>query len=807
MLKNFKINGFQKMFSKERKTQIFIWATLTFFLIAPTLYIILQSRIVTGHDAFVYFALQYFFLNNVVTAYEIPQWIPFMTHGSIANWMHVIQAGFLQNILCLTGSLFKDVNFLTLFNLGFIIDETIFVIGTWYFAKRFLKHRLSLLLLSITILGSSIWMSQPWYNLHFIYCLPLILHLLHSFLETGKWRFVLLAGLLTAFQMLGNLPYFLPVITFVVFLYFLLFILCDKKTVKQTFKQLSFGLSAILTLFFIALSFICIHLALTIGTDEIVNYNFGRKVDGTITMEHFKGYAGNLGLEKWMELFIGLSPCLDYTLYIGILPIICAGYGIKHSFERKRGHFLLLLIILLLISGGTLLSNALYYIWPFMQYFRHLALMSVFIKFFLCVIAAIGFDTFLQKALSDEKNSKIKTASTLFALTLLAIATTLFVFSLQPLKTSQKIDNIVKDGLVKSGQYEHDHNKMYGWAYHDIIINNIFSPTAIKNIFQKNAIIASLLALIFLFFSHQKSIPKRYQLILFLLCLHIFDIFSYKFLNIQTKTVRINHIKDDLTRFQNTSYPKRRSTSFWRGNSRAKLIHPAIPVVGIFHWTSNLFFFHDEFDQHIRTDYWMKPFDQYIRAYAGQDIDDLTVWPKGLQFYFGWEIPTTNVSAQKISGVLEDKIQFFSEVLWFDTDKKIAKTLNDPQYQGDLLLLHQKNPPHASQMTKQSNTRIHLDYDIQQFDANNLKVSINNTTNKKIWMHYSDVWHPFWKAYLDGKEIPLYKSNLAYKAIEVPTGNHQLHMQFLNPFLNTLTILFGLISTIGLCCFIFLFKH
>ncbi|MEN6421575.1 MAG: hypothetical protein ABFD76_06460, partial [Smithella sp.] len=95
------------------------------------LFLIHGRWIVGGQDGFQYFALQYSFLNNVVNYGEIPQWMPFMTQGTVATWWHTIQGGILQNVLLLSGGLFKDINFLPLFYAGIFLDELLLLAGVW----------------------------------------------------------------------------------------------------------------------------------------------------------------------------------------------------------------------------------------------------------------------------------------------------------------------------------------------------------------------------------------------------------------------------------------------------------------------------------------------------------------------------------------------------------------------------------------------------------------------------------------------------------------------------------------------------
>lgn len=57
-----------------------------------------------------------------------------------------------------------------------------------------------------------------------------------------------------------------------------------------------------------------------------------------------------------------------------------------------------------------------------------------------------------------------------------------------------------------------------------------------------------------------------------------------------------------------------------------------------------------------------------------------------------------------------------------------------------------------------------LEYDVQ--------------TEKDAIMVFGEMYYPDWKAYIDGKEVKIYKANNSFRAIEVPAGNHTIEMKY-----------------------------
>jgi hypothetical protein len=45
----------------------------------------------------------------------------------------------------------------------------------------------------------------------------------------------------------------------------------------------------------------------------------------------------------------------------------------------------------------------------------------------------------------------------------------------------------------------------------------------------------------------------------------------------------------------------------------------------------------------------------------------------------------------------------------------------------------------------------------------------------------SEIWHPAWKARVDGVETPVWRANVAFRAVEVPVGQHEVTFRYESP--------------------------
>ena len=159
--------------------------------LAHTATAILQHRAPAGHDGFQYFTLQYFFLNNAAQGGGVAQWIPYMSHGTVATLWYGIQGSFLQQVLLWLGPLVRHADLLTVFHLGVFVDDMILLTGTWLLARRFLAWPAACFV-AISVVGSAVWLDQPYWNFRLYYALPLVIELGHRFLDSGRWRWFFL---------------------------------------------------------------------------------------------------------------------------------------------------------------------------------------------------------------------------------------------------------------------------------------------------------------------------------------------------------------------------------------------------------------------------------------------------------------------------------------------------------------------------------------------------------------------------------------------------------------------------------------
>jgi len=775
---------------------------------AVAAHLILQPRIPAGGDGWPYFYHQYYVLNNVAMGGEIPQWIPFMTHGMIATWYYLFQVSILPSVLLLAGSLLENISFIPLFHLGMLVDELLLLLGTWLLARRFFRSSFTSFFVAASVLGSAVWPESPWFNFHFYYAVPLILHFCHAFLETGKSRYVLAAGNLSALQTLGQIPYAVAASSLIIILYLLVFAVSNRREVWGQIKNIRFGLPFWTALVLIVLSFGVVGAAITNGIGEIVTVAPSRSSDASVSLNTFMTYGADTGFTKWLELLMGMSTT-SQNLYCGLLAVPFAVLALLFGIQRKNFHFFILFLFAFLFSGGTLVTAFFYYTWPLMKYFRHISTVAVFGSLFLCFIAGFGLDAALDNNAKGYplfgKLLSFNRACMATGGLMLCLAAVLLYIGISPDRTTAWIDLLPGSSL---SPYEE--------------VGNLR--------FYRSAIFAGLSGLIVMLFA-RKSIGRNTGILMgLLLFIHVADLFVYKVWELHLRTRPLTAPQTETLRFQQMPYAKRRALFFWQDNPRAHILFPELtkriqallkrrqaathpnekafltyklfghPVsgYGAEFWTVSMFFFHDQLGTPLRTDILLRPFDQFTRACWQQDINDQSITSRAL-FYGNYMSPVESNACRKLAGATEDKIQFFSSG-FAASPEQTASVIGNPDFKGNFLMLSgdagQSIPENAvplpDNVPLSADTRLPIPYTVDRYNADHLELTVDLKDGKQVWLYYSDVWHPFWRASINEKPVPLYRANLAYKAVLLQPGPNKVHFHFKSDSMAWFQVLFNL---------------
>jgi len=90
-----------------------------------------------------------------------------------------------------------------------------------------------------------------------------------------------------------------------------------------------------------------------------------------------------------------------------------------------------------------------------------------------------------------------------------------------------------------------------------------------------------------------------------------------------------------------------------------------------------------------------------------------------------------------------------------------------------------------------------LEYSVERYDYNSFDMNVFSPESGILY--WADGYDKNWHAYIDGKEIPIYRANINFKAVILPKGTHKIIFAY-NPFLFKIGI-FVFYGTFVLCIF------
>ena len=205
---------------------------------------------------------------------------------------------------------------------------------------------------------------------------------------------------------------------------------------------------------------------------------------------------------------------------------------------------------------------------------------------------------------------------------------------------------------------------------------------------------------------------------------------------------------------------------------------------GTQYWTSHAFLFTDEAGSSFRMDSWLRPLDQLMRTYWGAPIDDAAMLPPGIDLG-DLSFPIRRPGAGEVAGVTAGKIRFFAAAYTVGSPAELVPLMTDASHAGNLLFVFPiddardgRAPPWTSQQALSADDSRQLPYEVVRFDANSLTIRAANPNASAGWMAYADVWHPSWRATVNGKPVPVYRANMAYKAIPIEPGENLIELRF-----------------------------
>lgn len=736
-------SGSQLLGKNFSNLQIFISIAVIYSSIYLAL--LVQHKIPLAHDTFQSFHLQYVYYNEFIQYHAIPRWVPFFNMGGANNYYFTIPFHSLTPLYYLVGVFFKQINYVYLFY-GFLwFAEMVFLLGSILLASLYYKERKAVFFVAFLLMGTNIWQPQIWWNFILYYFLPLVLYCLHQWLNTRRFRYFL--SLLLFFPMLsvfGDFPYAVVFTSFVFLLYLGCLLFCKIRywgQIKISFQTQLTALNMIV---------LCVVVFLIVTSFSYVFYGFDqmhyaqetRDTESHVTLKTFLTYGGSIGVQKYTEFFSRYGDSLNINLYAGFLlvPLVLLAL----FYEKRRIAFVVggVALAIFLFSVGSFVAYLFYYFYPGGKVFRHIGLTAPVFKLFIIFYAGFGFEQFLKGYSTDRK-----------VIILIEIFLIGLLFLFQP---------SLGDDLDWFWWIEQEHATIY-------------------LLFALYIVILFMSCVLFLFwFIIEKTQKREKYFITILASLFILDIFSYKYSLIVCRMPSVPKEVFNLFRPYTYEFPwqRRHFTALHaeenpRMADLPKFLHAAI------YDTTEWFFYTDTIESRYRVDWMMKPIYEYLEIWKRFPNKQFPVYEK----YAGQDYP---------------KLGVFSTLHVVSDFSRIGEIFSYPEFTGDMLFstatsiesLKKEIPmQNIIPLTFDTpfinrNDRVAADIIVKGFSFNTLRlqVSVSKPPEQNYFLYYADAYHPHWKAFVNGKQTPVIRANVGFKAVVIPAGQSEVVFEFGNIF-------------------------
>ena len=735
-------------------------------------------------------AFNFFFVYNEYTQNsEMPLWSPYFLYGSPTDhyFLHSISPA--SHFTIFIGKLFSISNALLLFKLAIFFEQLALLIGTYLLAKRLFAHRLTTIFVSLGTVTVTFWAIQLHFNFRIYYLMPLIFLFIIKFYDTYEVRYLLSVGIVMVISFIGVTTYFAPLLAFTYSVFFIgLFI----PKLKQQFQ-----LKRIRSLD--AFTLLCI-----LGGISIIYMNHARHVfDYTMLyvqgrdpftgrvplwtyLTYYGGMQHGMGLKSFLEIIYAVPSCNEETFYIGLIPLVFLIYALLKSHKNYLFKAFLLTILLILALSLPLLNfiaPILYFLFPMMNYFRHLFLVRQLTKVLIIISAGFGLDHYLS---SSDK------ASNLSLIMRIGGGMLLLIFFL--------------DIFAFKGKLPYQHipikEQHYSIYFHYIAFG----------------ILSMFLYKIYLALITKKTSIQYTLIICFLVEMISYNHFLFFLAPITVKNLEprkkyetAENFQQNFSAFKNILNTRRYDLQFIR--TKVKQTHQIIdntaPLLTRYYGAKFGYLYPaayvDPCFQEYRVDFMPLSIDRFVRARLGIPLDaplqgDPPL-PKALSNDSVF-LKALGCNSPKL--FLTSNVHIVKEIGKAVQIIKRAQNINSVPVLFDETL--QDAPPSSSPSPQPTDNG---QLNVLSFTANSLQVSADVNSSTGAWLIYLDSYHPGWNATVNNQPQRIIPANLAFKAVHLSPGMNKIQFTFTGGYkLSKLAIhvffFIGIIGTIILLWVTFL---
>ena len=532
-----------------------------------------------------------------------------------------------------------------------------------------------------------------------------------------------------------------------------------EKSWKNVASFLSFIMMAGLFLYFAS------HMM------DYISSNVDGRDQGTLTtsLPVFLNRGTGLGWHQFLELFFAGSGGV-VTVYIGLFPLVFLLYGLIKA--RGVGAISIWVItgFLALFSMGdmTPFAAGVYKIFPPIRYFRYIGYVKGMLQVFLLLGAGFGLDCFL-KEMSDTRfqaRTKISPVRRLDQKRRLRVVRTNGASWIRFSRLLFPGCVVIVSALMFVLMYVNRHGQ--------------FIPMPWTNYYWFTLGLLSAASVLVAFVA-----PRNVKIagVLVTLCFAI-DILTFQGLVHQTWRYRRNWVRAEATHVRPLVFQPTRMAvdgKNFQENPRLDSIHPRIRAAWMTVNAGLPFAMQISAFNFIQFD---PVKDTYLTFYRSQHVNDLLVKKGSFRQWYDeahtqmYQIDLSNPWLNRAIAFESPKLKMaLAKDVWFANDGAEAERLVRSFDASDLdMVLEGVAEENASRKPEGSPLEFQFGGTVTEYSSNRLVAKVQ--IGEPAWLYYADSYHPGWHATVDGETVPVAKANLAFKAVHIPAGEHEVQFVY-----------------------------
>jgi hypothetical protein len=623
-------------------------------------------------------------------------------------------------------------------------EQFLFLSGVYLLSREIFARRSTVILVCLASIGSLVWYAQQSNNFEQCYLFPLCLFLMVKFFASRRPEFLWLGGICGLAWAMG-ITYYVVLAVYTLFISCAFLFLRDPRIGRCVIPRSWISIAAFAAFIVLSAAYLYLQLHVTVGVVPTTGRSSGSL---QVDLENFLSYGG---VPKPMEVVqrvvlgyptdLPIAAPMDNTVYVGLLPLVFFLWALYRVRQPLFLGIACSAIFLILLSFGGLFATVVYHL-PLFKYYRHIGLVYALVRILIIIGAGFGLEDFWSSP--KKAHFWVMLGAFLF---LIAAYSTAHHFRLLRIIHG-------KIPLTMFGARIAVYLTALGIALISVPWVNRIAPHIKPESHRSNLIsIALVVGLLFDLLSFQMVVYSQSPRVP------------------ATMPLSDSAVVNELT-FQEQRSPGPLSPRQQRMSDVVNYVQETRPE-----WKPTthavMFYNYVQFDPDkpaFRTDWWSEGVDMFLRCMRPNDPSFL-----------------------RILGCGAPKLRLMTRTLLVKSDEEARKAIWETPNRDEVLVLTcpQGIPPRPSELRPiVSNGDLH----VTKFTANQITIEANVTAKDGAWLVYADAWHPWWHATVNGRESPIVKAYMAFKAVWLEKGHSVVKFEFGN---RTVTVLNYVIVAFG----------